>query len=143
MIGPVENYAELGVAARQMLPGDTPRPSIDAVRRDADLALARHGLVRMREELRGRYLVLPRGEQRLCLERTHLYSLAAADEVPAAVRAHVAMIADRHGPGGVWFLLDPVHIVTEGDRVLAATVIGKPGTLLVMRTIYGHEAQAR
>ena len=145
MIGPVTTYGLLGIVERFAVPRDK-APPVESLTREAMAALAAEGLNPQRDQLLGERLVLPRrtGNTRELgeLRRHPLYSLAHPDEVLAAVRAHVARIAE-HGPGDVWFLGGPVHTVDslDDDAISVALVTGEETPYVVLRTFYGHEKQ--
>jgi|SRR5882757_4957273 len=143
MRGPVERFSELGLdGSEPATMSNEMLPSGDAIAREATAALAAHGLVRMPDDFFGRSLLIsePNGD-RSELFRTGLFTSATPEEVLPAVRAHIARIAEKHGPGRVWFLLEPVHVVCDDGMYRAEMVDGAPHVR--MRTFYGHEAQRR
>lgn len=141
MIGPFETFDQLGVDARFFV-HDLRLPDGPTMAKEVAAGFARHNLTRGREELRGHYFVFQHRDRHMVrLERSKLYTLALPDEVLAGVRAHIAAIA-KHGPGHVWFLCDPVHVVKDDQLIVGQTVAGNPDVLVLLRTFYGHEAQA-
>lgn len=93
----------------------------------------------MTELAGGDHLVLPDGRR---IERRFEW-IEIPDEPRAAYYAglHLLRLVAKHGPGAVWFLGQPVHMIDANDGVF---VLPGPdgGGCARVRTIYYHEAHA-
>jgi len=151
VIGPVARFEDLGLEDGYLTcsaPRETAPTDAQIVEATVQ-AMADRGLVRQPGQLLGHYLMLAGecqgGDRKLA--RSRLYALAEPGKVLEAVRAIVDRIADLHGPGRVWFLDAPTPIALTADHdtpdiVRVAVRIDGSASYLVLRTYYGHEAQA-
>lgn len=134
------NYADLCAVCwdRRCEPRTAQTPPPVMIRDAALVAGALRGLAFQSDQAIGRYLViqLPDGTSRNA-EREHLYALAPLGEEVEAARRMVAAIADKHGPGRWWSLLDPVHLIEDDGRIKIADVGGVPHVF--MRALYVHD----
>lgn len=142
MIGPVDEFTSLGVTQRWTVDIVPDAPTASAISREIASALEQNGLEQREDTAYGQYVKAPgkEGEQ-LLLERKPLYTATRGDEVLAGIRAHIALIAERHGPGRVWFLDDPVHVVKDDMRPVIQLVAGSLYPHVLLRTFYAHENQ--
>jgi hypothetical protein len=156
IVGPTPNFADFefgdpAVDNARMILNDREckaLPVDDQIKEWGIAAMAKHGLLRGKGDLAGRYMILPgpRGA-RLQLGRSKLYSLVVVDEftVRRAVELTIAKIAEQHGQGLVWFLGNPVRTMRDlgdGDGPRGCSRPGElPRVLLV--SYYGHEKQAK
>lgn len=140
MLGPTDKVVTLleGRNRRLVPAASLILPSPNLLRELAQAALATRGLRWQADELLGESMILMLNGQKRYLRHSLLYTAAEPREILDAALAHMNEIERRHGPGAIWFLLDPVHIVTDDERI---PVTSDPPEVLV-RTIYGHESQA-
>lgn len=135
MIGPFENFTDLGVTERWLSEQDVSRDAmrLTTMRALVDLGIDAHVVPC------AMYVAVPGTDRKL--ERQKLYSLVTRDEVDDGIRAHLKAITDKHGPGACWFLDEPVNVVRDGDSVVMRRCKADDGEYLLLRTLYAHDKQ--
>jgi len=142
MKGPVDRFTDLGITTRWLVDVVPDAPFAHEIESEVAAALERHGLEPQKDSaFTGTILVRGPNDERIELERHPLYTAATGPEVIAGIRAHIALIAERHGRGRVWFLDAPVHIVKDDARIVMQHVSDSPYQHVLLRTYYAHEKQ--
>ena len=134
--GPTEDWESLGIVGRRTQ-GCPPldMPTVEDVDHAAKIYAASLGL-RIEGDFAGRSLYFLDGKVRKSITRNErIYSLVRPGEVLDAARRHMLHIAQKFGPGRVWFASKPMLIDDNGSYFIVRDRV-------LMRTYYGHEAQA-
>lgn len=139
-----------GSGARYLAEGPAEGYDVDKICR----AFARHvGLDIQEQKLDGEYLLIAEDEEEgggRKLGRSYLYGLAIAGctDVRDCALEMIRLVHEKHGAGRVWVLDGMPHYIHDDGKAVCApleiTFDGKQARAqhVLMRFIYGHEAQA-
>lgn len=142
MIGPFAEYAPIGNITIDSTTAGERFDGQHVLDNQAQARCAERGLVIQPENLVGQSLVIPAhyGGQHTIQRQRFYCAVPLGEMMNDAVEAMIDAIADRHGPGRVWFLGRPVHLVENDDLPVIRELETSEGPkrCTILRTLYGH-----
>lgn len=98
-----------------------------------------HGLAHQPGNHRGIGLAVARGSERVEIRRSVMYGVAPRGDEREAAKRMVAAIANKHGRGRWFSMLDAVHVIADDGLARVADVGGVPHVFL--RAVYFHDPE--